>query len=341
MPHYGVCKQVSAKQTLFPNPKYNDIIMKLRSPTMKFVAYLFTALYALAIYTEPATAMQFMPVKAAPGVYAFIGDTGMRTYENEGMNANTGFIVTKAGVVVVDSGSSYLVAKSMHDAIKTVTQLPVKYVINTGGQDHRWLGNVYFKEVGAKIIATRVTLADIKERGIPQLISLKAELREKIAGTQIVYPERLIDRKETIKLDGEEIQILFFYGGHTPGDAVVWLPKSRTLFSGDLIFVDRLLGVLPFSNSKNWLASVEEIEKLRPKVIIPGHGKICDMVKARHDTKDYLTLLRNHMKKSLKAGTGLQKAIDTLDQKAYRNLDNFELLKGGNASRVYLEMETE
>jgi glyoxylase-like metal-dependent hydrolase (beta-lactamase superfamily II) len=300
-----------------------------------------TAPLMFALFSAQAVALQLSPVQVAPGVYAFIGETGMRTYENEGMNANAGFIVSKAGVVVVDSGPSYQVAKAMHAAIKKITQQPVKYVINTGGQDHRWLGNGYFKEQGAQIIASRKALTDMQERGAVQLAGLKSELREKINGTQIVYPERLIEQKESLKLDGTEVQILYFHGGHTPGDSVVWLPKSRTLFSGDHIYVDRILGVLPFSNSKDWLASFEEIEKLNPKAIIPGHGKVCDLPKARHDTKDYLSLLRSHMRKAYAAGNDLQTAINTLDQSAFRNLENYDLLKGGNASRVYLEMEAE
>jgi len=304
------------------------------------VTSFFTALI-LALLAAPAYAVQFSPVQVAPGIYAFIGETGMRTYENEGMNANAGFIVTKAGVVVVDSGSSYLVAKAMHHAIQKITQQPVKYVINTGGQDHRWLGNGYFKGMGAQIIASRKARTDIEERGAAELASLKPELREKLAGTQIVYPDRVFEREEKLNLGGEKIEILYFHGGHTPGDAVVWIPKSHTLFSGDLIFTDRLLGILPFSNSKDWLASVMEIEKLKPKVIIPGHGKVSDLTQARHDTKDYLLLLRNHMRKAYAAGSDLQTAIDTLDQSAFQHLQNYELLKGGNASRVYLEMETE
>jgi glyoxylase-like metal-dependent hydrolase (beta-lactamase superfamily II) len=300
-----------------------------------------TAPLMFALFSAQAVALQLSPVQVAPGVYAFIGETGMRTYENEGMNANAGFIVSKAGVVVVDSGPSYQVAKAMHAAIKKITQQPVKYVINTGGQDHRWLGNGYFKEQGAQIIASSKALPDMQERGAVQLAGLKSELREKINGTQIVYPERLIEQKESLKLDGTEVQILYFHGGHTPGDSVVWLPKSRTLFSGDHIYVDRLLGVLAFSNSKDWLASFEELEKLKPKVIIPGHGQACDLNKAQRDTKDYLLLLRTHMRKAIDSGLEMQKAIDTLDQSAFRNLENFDLLKGGNASRVYLEMEAE
>lgn len=307
--------------------------------TSRFIAV--TASLLFAIFSAQSYALQLSPIQISPGIYAFIGETGMRTYENEGMNANAGFIVSKAGVVVVDSGPSYRVAKAMHDAIKKVTQQPIKYVINTGGQDHRWLGNGYFKEIGAQIIASRKALPDMEERGAMQLAGLKSELREKINGTQIAYPDRLIEQKETLKLDGVEIQILYFHGGHTPGDAVVWLPKSRTLFSGDHIYVDRLLGVLPFSNSKDWLASFEEIEKLKPKLIIPGHGKVCDLSKAQRDTRDYLVLLRKHMRKAYDAGSDLQQAIDTLDQSAFRRLENYELLKGGNASRVYLEMEAE
>ena len=95
--------------------------------------------------TGNAQALTLKPVKVAPNVYAFIGDTGERTYNNEGMNANTGFVVTDAGVVVIDSGSSYQVAKEIHRVIRTVTAQPVKYVINTGEQDHRWLGKARAK----------------------------------------------------------------------------------------------------------------------------------------------------------------------------------------------------
>ena len=298
------------------------------------------ALVAVAFATG-AAAITLKPIKVAPGVYAFIGDTGGRTYKNEGMNANTGFVVTTDGVVVVDSGSTYLAAKAMHKAIKGVTGQPVKYVVNTGGQDHRWLGNGYFAQQGAEIIAARPALADMQERGAGQVEAMKTLLKEKLRGTQPVFPTRLFDQKEILKLGATELHIIRFHGAHTPGDAVVWLPQSGILFSGDLVYVDRLLGVIPVSSSKDWLASFEEMEKLNPKVIVPGHGEVCDLAKARAQTRDYLSLLRNHMRRALDGGLDLQTAIDTLDQGAYRHLANWEMLKGGNASRVYLEMEAE
>ncbi len=286
-------------------------------------------------------AFTLTPVQVAPDVYAFIGDTGGRTYENYGMNANTGFIVTDAGVVVVDSGAGYLAAQAMHRAIQQVTRQPVKYVVNTGGQDHRWLGNGYFREQGAEIIAARPARADMQQRSGMQIEALRADLKERMDGTRPAYPERLFEQREILRLGGTEIQLLFFSGGHTPGDSVVWLPKQKVLFAGDLVYVDRLLGVLPVSNSRNWLTSFAEMEKLRPGKIVPGHGKVCDLDLARRDTRDYLRLLRGHMQKAFDGGADLQAAIDSLDQKDFARLRNYEALNGGNASRVYLEIEAE
>ncbi len=115
------------------------------------------------------------------------------------------------------------------------------------------------------------------------------------------------------------------------------------LFSGDLVYVDRLLGVIPVSNTKDWLASFEAMEKLAPKKIVPGHGQVwvCDLAKAKRETKDYLVLLRGHMKTAIDKGLDLQTAINTLDQSRFKHLLNYEALKGGNASRTYLEMEME
>jgi glyoxylase-like metal-dependent hydrolase (beta-lactamase superfamily II) len=294
----------------------------------------------LLVCSHLASALDLTFKQVAPGIYASIGELGLRTYENEGMNGNAGFIVTEAGVVVVDSGSSYQVAQKIHAAIRQVTQQPVKYVINTGGQDHRWLGNGYFKAQGAEIIAHTKAVADMAERSGMQMNGLKGELKEKFAGTEAVLPTRTFEQELRLDLGGRDIRILHFQPAHTPGDSVVWLPKEGVLFSGDIVFVDRLLGVLPFSNTSGWLTSFDAMAKLQPRLIVPGHGEVCDLTKAKRETADYLRLLLDHMVKAVNQGKDLQQAIDSLDQSAYANLPNYDLLKGGNASRVYLEAES-
>jgi glyoxylase-like metal-dependent hydrolase (beta-lactamase superfamily II) len=170
--------------------------------------------FVLASFSASGAVM-FTPVPVAENVYAFIGDTGARTIANEGMNANSGFIVTSAGAVVIDSGSTWQVAQAIHRAIKAVTRQPVKIVVNTGGQDHRWLGNGYFKSIGAEIIAARPALADMQARGGMQLDSLRQILGKKAEGTLPVYPDRFFDQSETLRLGDQEIQLLYFHGGHT------------------------------------------------------------------------------------------------------------------------------
>ena len=295
----------------------------------------------LALAASAARSVDIEPVAVAPGVYAVIGELGGRTYENEGLNANVGFIVTPDGVVVVDSGASYRSAKQLHAAIRRVTGQPVKWVINTGGQDHRWLGNGYFREQGAEIIAHVKAKADMAARGADQLAALAPVLKEKLDGTAAVLPTRTFDEGLALKPGGREVQVIHFAGGHTPGDSVVWLPGERVLFSGDLVYVDRLLGVIPVSSVKDWIASFEAMGKLAPKVIVPGHGAVTDLAQARRETYDYLVLLRTHMKRAVADFVDLQRAIDTLDQSRFAYLANYAELKGGNASRAYLEAESE
>jgi glyoxylase-like metal-dependent hydrolase (beta-lactamase superfamily II) len=153
------------------------------------------ALSALLLGTVSALAhaveVKFQPV--APGVYAFIGEKSGRTYDNEGLNANIGLVVTPAGALLVDSGASFKGAQQIHAAVKKVTDQPVKWVINTGGQDHRWLGNGYFIGQGAEVIAHADAKADMLTRGGDHMSGLKNELKEKLDGTvprRVAEPRR-------------------------------------------------------------------------------------------------------------------------------------------------------
>lgn len=287
-----------------------------------------------------ALAQEIQFKQVAPGIYAHIGDIGARTYENGGMNANSGFIVSKVGVIVVDSGPSYHVAQKIHAAIRKVTKLSVKYVINTGGQDHRWLGNGYFKAQGAEIIASSAAFEDMKARGVSQVEGLKSVLKEQFADTERTLPTRSFEKELTLNLGGRDVRILHFKAAHTQGDSVVWLPKEGVMFAGDIVYVDRLLGVMPHSNANDWLSSFEEMSKLKPRRIIPGHGEVCDLAKAEKETGGYLRLLINAMGQAVDKGEELQQAINNLDQSAFAYLANYSALKGANASRVYLEMES-
>lgn len=300
------------------------------------------ALFALCwLVAIPSIAWDAVPQSVAPGVYAFVGDTGPRSTANEGMNTTTGFIVTAAGVVAIDSGSSRQVAQKIEAAIRAVTPQPIKYVINTGGQDHRWLGNGYFAERGIPVIASAATKADIADRGGVWAGGMEKLLGPAFAGTRIQLPTLTFAGRETLTLGGEIIELIHAGGGHTPGDIIVWLPSQRVAFAGDLVFVDRLPGVLPVSKVKEWLASFDVLASLQPEWIVPGHGAPTSLAKARKETRDYLALVRAHMKRAVDDGVDIQSAIRSLDDTAFAYLPIYNELRGQNANRVYLEAEAE
>ncbi|WP_119352676.1 MBL fold metallo-hydrolase [Azohydromonas sediminis] len=300
-----------------------------------------TALVAATVaVVANALEVRFEPV--ADGVYAHIGEKGARTYENEGLNANLGLVVTPAGAVLIDSGATFQSARQIHEAVRKVTPQPIKWVINTGGQDHRWLGNGYFKAQGAEIIAHENARADMTNRGNDHLQALKAVLKEKADGTVPTLPTRwLTGRDERLELGGVVFEFRHRGGAHTPGDTMVWLPQKNVLFSGDVVYVDRMLGVLPVSHTGRWLETFAVIEQLNPRVIVPGHGTVTNVATARADTKAYLVALREHMKKAVAEMTDISEAVKSFDAAPFKRLLNADELMPGNASRTYLELERE
>jgi glyoxylase-like metal-dependent hydrolase (beta-lactamase superfamily II) len=297
---------------------------------------------ALAWAAASAQAVEVRFQRVAEGVYAHVGDTGPRTDENEGLNANIGLVVTPAGAVLIDSGATFQSARQIHEAVKAVTPQPVKWVFNTGGQDHRWLGNGYFAAQGAEVIAHADAKADMVNRGNDHLQGLKATLGAKADGTVPTLPTRfLAGTDERLELGGVIFDLKHRGGAHTPGDTMVWLPQKNVLFTGDVVYVERLLGVLPVSNTKRWLDTFAVIEQLDPQVLVPGHGSITTVATARADSRAVLLALRAHMKKAVDDGVDVSAAVKSFDAAPFMRLLNAAELMPGNASRTYLELERE
>lgn len=298
------------------------------------------ALGLLAAAGAQAAEVHFEPV--AEGVYAFIGETGPRTVANEGLNANIGLVLTPQGALLIDSGATFEGARQIHAAVRRVTTEPVRWVINTGGQDHRWLGNGYFKTLGAELIAHASAEADMLNRGNDQLQSLRLTLGSLADGTQPVLPSRWVaGQNSQLTLGSMTVELRHRGGAHTPGDMLVWLPERGVLFSGDVVYVDRMLGVLPMSQTRQWLATFAAMEELQPARIVPGHGQVCSLEQARRQTRDYLHALREHMREAVEQGQDISVAVRSFDTTRFLPLLNAAELMPGNASRTYLEVERE
>jgi glyoxylase-like metal-dependent hydrolase (beta-lactamase superfamily II) len=300
------------------------------------LAFLLTVAFSNHLLAEVLT-----PQKVNETTFALIGEIGGRTYENQGLNANYGVIITNDGVILIDSGASRKGAELINQQVQRLTGKKVKWVINTGSQDHRWLGNDYFLSKGAEVIALHKTVATQKQLALNQLDSVKTVLKDRFNGTKPAYAQKPINQNEAeLNLGGTKVQIKYLNHAHFEGDVVVYLPQQNIMFSGDHIYVDRLLGVLPQSNAEKWLDAFNKIESINPKVIIPGHGSICDLTKAKKQTGDYLKFLVDGSKKYAEDMAGVENAVKGLAHAPqFEKLANFNDLHKGNISRTYLRLE--
>ena len=104
---------------------------------MRILKYLLALLCLLISFSQSFASEKLQLQKVTDNVYAIVGELGNRTPENLGNNATFGVVVTSEGVVVIDSGGTYKGAEEIHRLIKSITDVPISTVINTGGQDHR------------------------------------------------------------------------------------------------------------------------------------------------------------------------------------------------------------
>jgi glyoxylase-like metal-dependent hydrolase (beta-lactamase superfamily II) len=298
--------------------------------------------FILALGSNAVHAFEPRAEKVADNVYAIVGPLGQRSVDNDGLNANFGFVVTPKGVILIDSGASRLGAEKLAAAIRKVTQQPVRWVVNTGSQDHRWLGNDYFAGQGAEVIALARTAATQAENGAQQLQGLERFLGKRLEGTRpLPAPKTLAGETATLELGGVTLE-LAYTDAHYPGDARVWLPKQRVAFSGDLVYVDRLLGVLPWSSVQNGQQAFHALAALKPARIVPGHGRVTDLAQAQRETGDYYDFLAGKVGAAAREMEPMDETLDRYaDLPQFRHLENYGDLHRPNMNRAFTEFEAQ
>jgi glyoxylase-like metal-dependent hydrolase (beta-lactamase superfamily II) len=297
-----------------------------------------TAICALVLTPSAALADTLTVHAVARGVWAIEGPATQRDPENLGNNATFGLIETGAGAVLVDPGGTWEGAAALHAVVDDLTDQPVTHVVNTGGQDHRWLGNGYWQGQGATVIGSEAAVDDQRSRASMQMTMLSQLVGEGFAGTEPAFADVTFTDSYEIELGDRHIEIHHPGPAHTPGDSFVWLPAERIVFTGDIVYVGRVLSILDFSDSASWLDAFSAIEALDPVHVIPGHGPATTLAQARADTRDYLANLRARMREHIDAGGDIIGSVD-VDQAEFSHLEQFEALAGRNAQAVFQQME--
>lgn len=280
------------------------------------------------------------PQPVTEGVWSAIGATEPPSYENSGHNNNLSFVVTDDGVLVVNAGDNYLLARALHEEIKKVTDQPVRVVVLENGQGHAAMGSAYWKEQGARIIAHADAAAELEAHGQRILARVLERARDKGMGTKLVMPDETFEDSRLIELGGTRIELLHLGPAHSPGDISVWLPQKKVVIAGDIAFHQRLLPVFEETDTGAWLETWPKLEALGAEIIVPGHGVPTDLAQVRRYTHDYLAYMREQIGQLIENGGALQDVYE-VDQSAYSHLDTFDELARRNASTMFRAMEFE
>ncbi len=314
---------------------------------MRLIFALLTLLAPVAFASEdiadqyPDSPLYAKPVEVIPNVWTATGATAPPSYENSGHNNNLSFIVTTEGVVVINAGAAYILAKAMHAEIKAVTDQPVVLVINENGQGHAMLGNSYWADQGVPILAHIDAYNEVEENGDFILQRMESYNKDKAEGTRVVLPTQTFEDTKIIELGDTRIEVLHLGPAHDPGDVQVWLPQQKLVIAGDIAFHERMLPIFEGTIVLDWVETWENaFEPLGAVYVIPGHGHPTNMDQVRRYTYDYLVYLREKIGEHIDAGGDLSGAY-YVDQSPYARLDTFEELATKNAGRVYEQMEWE
>lgn len=316
--------------------------MALRS-FWKAAAAACAALALAAAQAQPAAARKVEPQQVSPSAWLVQGDTALGTPANRNFISNAGFVVTPAGVVVIDALGSPQLARELLDAIARVTPQPVTHVVITHYHADHIYGLQEFRKRGAKIVAQRGALEYIhSDTAASRLQASRAELAPWIdAQTQLVVPDQWVDGAGELVVGGTRLVLQPVGPAHTPEDLVVFLPSERVLFAGDLVFRGRV----PFvgqADSRRWIAALDTLLKMDAKVVVPGHGALSTTAVADLElTRDYLSYLRQSMGAAARDMEPFDEAYARTDWSRFEKLPLFKAANRMNAYNTYLLMERE
>ena len=311
---------------------------------------IYTTLFIVfAVFLLPATAQQKNPLegyatqKVAANSYVVPGPTEQPTAANQGFMNNPGFIVTQAGVVVIDPGSSYTIGKALLERIREVTDKPVTHVFNTHVHGDHWLGNhaIFEAYPKVKIYAHPEMIEEAKAGAAQQWLDLLEKLTEGASkGTEAVIPSIALKDGQVVKVGEQDFRIYLSEWAHTKTDAMIEVVKEKLLFTGDNVTFKRIPRMDDGSFRGN-VAVVEKMLGLPFEVIVPGHGPTGGRDEVLKPYRDYLQTVYSEASRLLEEGLEDFEMKDKILAKlsAYRDWAGFEHELGKHISLAVLESE--
>jgi cyclase len=260
-------------------------------------AVLFVSCFAFCADTP-----DFTVKKIGEGVYAAIGADGGKA------GSNAGFVVGSNGVLVIDTFEEVGPARDLLAEIRKITNLPIRFVVNTHYHLDHTGGNAVFAQAGATILAQRNLRGWLRTENLKFFRDPKPEQRAMVEA--LVLPDMVYTDAVDIYLGTRQIQVRYMLG-HTGGDSVVTVPDADVVFAGDLVWQKHLPNLIDATTS-DWVKTLEKLLADHPSgTFVSGHGDVATTADVR-DFHDYLASLREAIAKAQAAGKADQALVDAV-----------------------------
>jgi len=273
------------------------------------------------------------PYNISEGIDCFFGLPSQVNKSNGGNMINSCYIETSDGYVVIDSGPTYSYAQQAYGVMKEKKKLPVKYVINTSVNEVHVLGNEFYKELGAKILAPQGYEKYFEEN---KTLVLKNQIsKDAFLNTRVVPIDRAISKDEVLKFSHMQLEIKLLEGDNR--HLYVYVKDKDIVFTGDFIFNNRLVPIAKNRFVNKWLKEIEKIEALKWSDLISSHGYMTRR-SALKNTKSYLSLLQIEILKRIKTNESRADIIDNVKLASFENMKFYEIWHRKNVAKVYDEL---
>ncbi|MFZ1989614.1 MAG: quinoprotein relay system zinc metallohydrolase 2 [Alphaproteobacteria bacterium] len=301
------------------------------------------ALAALFWFAAAPLSAEPLAVKEiAPGVFVHQGRYEIFTPRNEGDTSNSGFIIGRDGVAVIDTGGSPRVGEELREAIRARTQLPIKYVINTHMHPDHVFGNVAFAGEKPTFVGHYKLPRALAARAEHYLARNKELLGDKaFAGTRIIPPTLLVKDKLELDLGGRTIVLEAQKTAHTDNDLTVSDKQTGTLFLGDLLFAKHVPAL--DGSIRGWLTLLEALKSRTDVVrVVPGHGPASmAWPQALAAEQHYLAKVAGDVRALIKQGRTLEEATHAAGLSEKDAWLLFKEYHARNVSAAFAELEWE
>ncbi|MDT4846115.1 Hydroxyacylglutathione hydrolase [compost metagenome] len=289
----------------------------------------------LAFTVQASQDYSLKPRQIADGTWLLEGSTDNFDAANGGNIVNTAFIVTGAGVVVIDSGPSKAYGEAMRRAIATVTDQAVVLVLLTHHHPDHVLGNQAFSDVPIAALAGTRTL--LREQGEAMAENMYRLVGDWMRGTEVLLPTQVV-QPGVREVGGHRLRLLALHG-HTGADLAVLDERTGVLFAGDLVFYQRALTTPNSPGLDAWLTDLDRLEGLPWKLLVPGHGPISRDKAPFMQMRDYLGWLDGLLKEAAWNGEEMNEVIRAPIPERFAgvNLSRYELIR--TVSHLYPKYE--